>query len=149
MLRCRKCGAAVISDESLIQYVLDHYEEAIDYARRCSPRQKSEALARVAEYRQIYKSLMHNISNKDYAEAVAPYILKAVLDVVREKKLMTEDEISVCYDEGKHLAQVRREQVDKEIRRVYGTAQEISALPYRDPTAREAIAHVDRERKQL
>ena len=85
MLRCRKCGTAVISDETLIQYVLDGYNEAVQNAARAKGSQKSVALAEVAEYRSIYKALMHNISSKDYAEAVTPYILNALVDTIKSR----------------------------------------------------------------
>lgn len=145
MLRCRKCGTAVISDETLIQYVLDGYNEAVQNAARAKGSQKSAALAEVAEYRSIYKALMHNISSKDYAEAVTPYILNALVDTIKSRNLLTEDELAACYDKGKQTAQARKESLEKEVRRIYGEAQRISASPpYRDPTANEAITNVDK-----
>ena len=147
MLRCRKCGAAVISDESLIQTVLDLHEDAVRRAKYGQPKKRPGALAEAAEYKTMYKALMHNISNKDYAEAVTPYVLKSFVDEIKARGLMTEAEIAACYDRGRKAAQVRKEQAEKEIRRIYGEAHSAVGRAYHDPTADAAIAHIDRERR--
>lgn len=147
MLRCRKCGAAVISDESLIQTVLDLHEDAVKRAKYGQPKKRPGALAEAAEYKAMYKALMHNISNKDYAEAVTPYVLKILLDEIKARGLLTEAEIAACYEKGRELAQTRKEQAEKEIRRIYGEAHSAAGRAYRDPTANAAIARIEKERR--
>ncbi len=148
MLRCRKCGAAVISDESLIQTILDLHEDAVSRAKTCAPKKRPAVLAEVAEYKSMYKALMHNISNKDYAEAVTPYILHILVNEIKARKLLTEEELDACYSKGREQARIRKEQAEKEIQRIYGQALTACHLPYRDPTGDTAAAHVDRERRE-
>ena len=148
MLRCQKCGAAVISDETLIQSVLDRWDAARKKVEKAQGRAYVQATQEAAEWKQIYKSLMHNISNKDYAEAVTPYILREFTDLIRAKGWMTEAEMDVVYEKGRQAARVQQAQKEKEIRRIYGGAEYVPRLPHKDPTANKAISRVDRERRK-
>ena len=148
MLRCRKCGAAVISEESMIQSVLDLYEDAVKRAKYAQPKKRSAALAEAAEYKAMYKALMHNISNKDYAEAVIPYILHALVEEIKARKLLSEEEIAACYEKGRKAAEIRKQQAEKGIRRIYGETVNAPKPAYKDPTGDTAAANVDRERRK-
>lgn len=147
MLRCRKCGAAVISEDTLIQSVLDQWAAARQKVEGAKGKRYTMATQEAAEWKQVYKSLMHNISNKDYAESVTPFILHEFVAVIRANGWMTDAEIDATYMRGKQAAQVRREQAEREIRRIYGGLEYAPPLPHKDPTANKAISRVDRERR--
>lgn len=145
MLYCKKCGTAMFADESLAQNVLDKINEAVDRARRCPPRYRNAAIQEAAEYRSVYKALMHNITQKEYAETVSPIILKALTEEIKARKLMTDEEVARIYDEGKALARKRKEVAEKEEARIYGTFKTTCNRANSDPTADAAIDRADRE----
>ena len=92
MLYCRKCGAAMFSDETLAQTILDKVHEATNRASHGPGKYRAVALQEAAEYRSMYKALMHNITQKEYAETVTPLILKAMTDEVKRRGLLTDEE---------------------------------------------------------
>lgn len=144
MLYCRKCGAPVITDESLLQTVIDRMNDAVDRANKArNYRVRVTALAEVAEYKSIYKSLMHNITQKEYAESTAPIILKQLNTVIRERGLLTDAEIGEIYEQAKAVARAKREQAEQEIERIYGNFKTVSNRAGSDPTADAAIASID------
>ena len=145
MLYCRKCGAPVITDESLLQTVIDRMNDAMDRADRSrNYKVRVAALAEAAEYRSIYKSLMHNITQKEYAESTAPIVLKQLNIAIRERGLMTDEEIGEIYETAKDVARAKREAAQREIERMYGNFKTMSNRAGSDPTADAAIASMDR-----
>ena len=148
MLYCRKCGAAVITDEDLAQRILDRANEAANRAVHCPGKYKPAALHEAAGYRAMYKALMHNISNRDYAEAVTPLILATLTKEIKARGLMTEEEIAVIYDKAREQARIKKLAAEKEEQRIYGEFEAACNRVKADPTANEAIANVDRERRR-
>lgn len=151
MLYCRKCGAAIFTDEDLSQKILDRANEAARRAERCPGRYKAAALSEAAGYRSMYKALMHAISQREYAEAVTPLILKAVVEEIRARNLLAEDEIAALFEKGKAVAAERARAAELHERDVYGEFEAACNRSKPDPTADQAIENVDREaeRRQL
>ena len=149
MLYCRKCGAAMISDETLAQNILDKVHDAARRASHGPGRYRAAALQEAAEYRSMYKALMHNITQKEYADTVTPLILKAMTDEVKRRGLMTEAEIDTIYEAGKALARTRKAQAEKEEQLIYGQFEAKCINRFKpDPTADTAVANVDREQRR-
>ena len=148
MLYCRKCGAAVITDEDLAERILDRANEAANRAIHCPGRYKAAALHEAAGYRAMYKALMHNISKRDYAESVAPLILADMTKEIKARGLMTEDEIVAIYDRARERAKADRMATRKEEERIYGEFEAACNRAKPDPTAKEALANIERERRR-
>ena len=148
MLYCRKCGTAIISDETLIQSVLDQMADAKQRVSKASGIEKTKLIHEVSEYKSIYRALMHCITQREYAEAVAPYILHALVETIKARKLMTEAEIAQIYDDGREKAKKASERLRKQEKEIYGTFESISNYTKPDPTANTAIAAVDRESRR-
>ena len=145
MLYCRKCGAAMFSDETLAQTILDKVHEATNRASHGPGKYRAVALQEAAEYRSMYKALMHNITQKEYAETVTPLILRAMTDEVKRRGLLTDEEIETIYEDGKALALARKTKAEREERLIYGQFETACNRSKPDPTADKAIANVDRE----
>lgn len=145
MLYCRKCGAAMFTDEALSQNILDQMSIVIRRAKRANGKYKSTLLQEAAGYHSMYKALMHNITQREYAETVTPFILKALTDEVKNRKLLTDKEIDVIYERGKTLAKVRKREAEKQEREIYGAFETMCNRSKADPTADAAIVNVDRE----
>lgn len=148
MLYCRKCGAAVITDEDLAQRILDRANEAANRAVHCPGKYKPAALHEAAGYRAMYKALMHNISNRDYAESVTPLILTALVKEIKARGMMTEEEIAAIYDRAREQARVKKLAAEKEEQRIYGEFEAACNRAKADPTANAAIANIDQERRR-
>lgn len=146
MLYCKKCGAAVISDETLLQSILDRMDDAQEKALRAKNNaEKQILLHQAAEYKTMYKSLMHNITSREYAEAVIPYILREMLSVVKDRKLLTDAEIEKIYADGKVKAKKVQDHTRKLEKEIYGDFEAACNRSKRDPTADAAIADADRK----
>ena len=150
MLYCKKCGAAVISDETLLQSILDRLDDVQERALHAkSGSEKQILLHEAAEYKTMYKSMMHNITQREYAEAVVPYILREMLITVKGRKLLTDAEVEKIYADGKAAAKKVQEHTRKIEKEIYGDFEAACNRSKRDPTANAAIAEADRKPKRV
>ena len=146
MLYCKKCGAAVISDETLLQSILDRLEETQNQALHArSNAEKQVYMQAASEYKTMYKSMMHNITSREYAEAVIPYILRELIQVIKSRKLLTDAEIEQIYADGKASAKKVQDHTRKMEKEIYGDFESACNRSKGDPTANAAIAEADRK----
>lgn len=139
MIRCQKCGTAVISDETLLQNVLDAMSEANRKARRSKTGERNAYLQEAAEHKTIYKALMHNITQRERADRETPFELSELVHHVISTGKMTKDEVDAICDRGKRRAKAAHREADAEIERVYGAFEGISNRTMPNPTEREAL----------
>lgn len=145
MLYCHKCGTAIIPQESLIQEVLEKGEEATRKAERGPRSMRNAYLHEAAQYRSVYKMLMHYITQLEIARTITPQQLKALKDEVLARGLMTEEEVQALYAKGRRRAEARMAEAEREERRVYGYFETIANRSKSDPTADAALDRIDRE----
>lgn len=139
MICCQKCGTAVISDETLLQNVLDAMEEANRRARRSRPSERNAYLQEAAEHRTIYKTLMHNITQRDRAERETPFVLSELVYHLLSTGKMTRIEIDQVCDRGKQRAVAVHRESDENIQRAYGAFESASNRTKPSPTERAAL----------
>ena len=148
MLYCRKCGAAMFAGEDLAQSMLDHANDAANRARHCPGRYKAALLHEAAGYRSMYKSLMHNITKREYAEQIIPAMFKALTDEIKARNLLSDEELQMICDRGKSVAMAQKAEAEKEEQRIFGEFETACNKSMRDTTAKTAIANVERERRR-
>ena len=148
ILYCRKCGAAMFSGGDIAQSILDRANDAAARAKKCPGRYKAALIQEAADYRAMYRALMHNITKREYAEAVVPCVLKALTDEIKTRNLMTEEEIQEVCERGRAVAEARKREAEKEENRIYGTFEAKQDRTRKDSTADRAVANVDRERRR-
>ncbi len=145
MLYCRKCGTAIVSDETLMQSILDQMDDVRKRIQHAKGIERPALIQQLSEYKSMYKALMHNITQREQAENVKPYILRELRDTILSRKLMTEDEVNQIYKAGEQKAKKAAEQLRKKEKEIYGSFEAISNNTKPDPTANEAIHNVDQE----
>jgi hypothetical protein len=120
MIHCQKCGAAIVSDETLLQRILDAMEETNRKARCGKAKERNVFLQMAAEYKAIYKAVMHNITQRERAERETPYVLSELASHLISTGMMTAEEIEAIRIRGVQKAAVAYREADAEIQRVYG-----------------------------
>ena len=143
MLYCRKCGAPMIYGAAMMQTILDRINDAGERAKRGPHHKRLAALQEAAEYRSVYKSFMHYVTQMDYANSVAPEVLREMVAEIRARKLLSEDDIGRIYARGKVQAKAKAEAAEREIERIYGRFRAESNMAGADPTADAAISRLD------
>lgn len=143
LIRCQKCGTVVISEESFLQNILDAMDEACRKARWAKSRSAHDALLHeAAEYRAMYRSFMHHLTERDRAKYnESSYIVSEIHKHLREGGVVTLDNFQSLCDRGKARAAAIRQQEDKELNMIYGQYQTICNRTMPSPVERAAMKH--------
>jgi hypothetical protein len=148
LIRCQKCGTAIISDETLLQNVLEKMNDAVRRAQKCKAANRPAILQEAAEYRSIYKALMHNITSRERAEMETPFVLSAITRHLVEEKILTQEEVDHIANEGRQRARAARRRYDAEIKKTYGDFECAANRTKADPTASRALNNVERRQRK-
>ncbi len=143
MLYCRKCGAPMIYGAAMMQTILDRINDAGERAKRGPHHKRLAALQEAAEYRSVYKSFMHYVTQMEYANSVAPEVLREMVAEIRARELLSEAEIGRIYARGKGHAKAKAEAAEREINRLDSRFETESNRTVSDPTADAAICRLD------
>lgn len=144
LIRCQKCGTVVISEESFLQNILDMMDDACRKARRAKSRsERSALLHEAAEYRSMYRSFMHHLTERDRAaHNEAGFIVSEIHKHLREGGTVTLDNFQALCDKGKAHAAAVRQRENKELALIYGPCEDISNHTMPSPVERAAMKHL-------
>ena len=144
LIRCHKCGTVVISEESFLQNILDAMDEACRRARRAKSRYERDALLHeAAEYRSIYRSFMHHLTERDRAaHNESSYILSELHKHLRDGGTITSDNFQSICDKGKARAAAAKQREERELANIYGGVRSISNRTMPSPTERAAMKNL-------
>ena len=141
LIRCQKCGTVVISEETFLQNIMDAMEEACRNARRAKFRAEQNALLQeAAEYRSMYKSFVHHLTERDRAanNSDAFKVKELYGALVRTGRMSAEEFQAVC-KKGEERANARRAAEDKELNAIYGRFETACNRTKPSPTERAAM----------
>lgn len=143
LIRCRKCGTFVISEEMFLQPMIDTLEEATRSAHLAKNREDRYAyLADVANYRAFIRVFMHHLTERDKAaHNVDAYKVAALYDALVRTGKITEEEFKAAVAEGNSRAAKKREAEDRELRVIYGDYDSYKKARLPNPTERDALRH--------
>jgi hypothetical protein len=141
LVRCQKCGTVVISDDTFLQNILDAMEEACRKARRAkSGYEKNVALHEAAEYKAMYRSFMHHLTERDKAEHnVDSFVIKELYHHLVDSGKLTDAEFLAIQKRAETKAKAVRAAEEKEINAIYGNFETICNRTMPSPTERAAL----------
>lgn len=144
LIRCHKCGTVVISEESFLQNILDAMDEACRHARRAkSSAERNAYLQEASEYKAMYKSFMHHLTERDRASSnESSFIVAEIHKYLRNGGTVTESNFQSPCDKGKARAAAIKYQENRELERIYGSFNTVCNRTMPSPTERAAMKHL-------
>lgn len=141
LVRCRKCGTVVISEETLLQNLLDAIDETSRKAERCNNNaQKTIYIAEISAYKQMYKSFMHNLTRLGEQKQKDTVILWELKRYIRDNGLIPEDKLIEITESAVKKAKQEQTKYEQEIQRIYGDFNSVTVNRTKaDPTANKAL----------
>ena len=138
LIKCRKCGATIATDETFIQRMLDDIN--ILSAKASKDRKNSNSyLQQASAIRKIMQQYLHMTAQKDEESRRLRLEHKALVHYVLNNGLISQDKLQELDDIArKEFAE--KQQSDQEIiQRLYGDFENISINRTKaDPTERKA-----------
>ena len=139
LIKCRKCGATIATDETFIQRMLDDINILADKARR-DKRNSNSYNQQAAAIRKIMQQYLHRTAQMDAEMLETRAELGALITYVRENGLINDQELADITTPARLKARERIKQEEERVNELYRGFDNISINRTKaDPTERKAI----------
>ena len=94
LIRCRKCGAALVTEDALIERMNDTIHELNEKARHSKNGKVAKSyLAEAASVTKMMKGILHNTAQMEARKSGSSYELSEIVHYIREKDLISDEKL--------------------------------------------------------
>ena len=137
LIKCRKCGATIATDETFIQRMLSDINMLSEKARK-DRKNSSSYLQQAAAIRKIMQQYLHTTANMDERRRELQSKLSVLWNYVHDNNLIGEEKLNELMDKGEEIARQRIEEEGKRVDELYRGFENITFNRTKtDPTARQ------------
>ena len=120
LIKCKKCGTPVVSNDLMIQRLLDGMEEANKNAIKSKNNsQRNIYIQQASQYKQLIKSITHTTTQLEERHRYLNAELKELVRYLAENEIMTYDEIGLIQDKAREKAQKGMDEDRKKLNKLY------------------------------
>lgn len=152
LIKCRKCGAAITTEDALIERMNDTIHELNEKARHSRNGKVAKSyLAEAASVTKMMKGIIHNTSQIDERRTTLLCEMSEIVHYLRENNLITDEKLDELRKIARDKAEKKNAECQKEIDRIYGAYTDLYVAHNNtksDPTATKAIRNMDGGKKQ-
>lgn len=121
LIHCRKCGAALVTEDALIERMNDTIHELNEKARHSKNGKIAKSyLAEAASVTKMMKGILHNTASMEARKSGSSYELAEIIRYIRENNLISDEKLDELRKTARARAKIRNEENQKEIDRIYG-----------------------------
>lgn len=149
LIHCRKCGAAICTEDGLVERMSDVIHELNVKARRSMDGRVARSyLAEAASVTKMMKGILHNTAQIEERRTTLLCENNELINYLLENDLITKKKLKELREIAREKARIRNEENQKEIDRIYGNFNSLyspSNKTKADPTAKKAIRNINRK----
>lgn len=139
LIKCRKCGATICTDEAFQERMLDAIAECHKQARK-DRKNANTYLQEAAAYKKILTQYLHRTAHYESDLRKEQNEKSVLVAYVLQNGLVSQEKLNELSEIGRERAAANDRKDAKEIERLYGQAKNpLFNTTKSDPTAREAI----------
>lgn len=143
LIKCRKCGATIATDETFIQRMLDDVNILSDKARK-DRKNSSSYLQQAAAIRKIMQQYLHRTAQIDEESRRLRLEHKALVHYVLDNGLISQAKLQEIDDLARKEFAEKQLEDQKVIERLYGDFENIAINRTKsDPTERKVFKKGD------
>lgn len=146
LIHCRKCGAAMVTEDALIERMNDAIHELNERARNSTNGKIAQSyLAEAASVTKMMKGIIHNTAQMEDRKITCSMELAEIIHYIRFNNLVTDEKLDELRQIAREKAKVRNAENQREIDRIFGEYKSLytpSNNTKSDTTANRAIAKV-------
>lgn len=136
LIKCRKCGATIATDETFIQRMLADINMLSEKARK-DRKNSSSYLQQAAAIRKIMQQYLHTTANMDERRRELQSKLSILWNYVHDNKLIEDEKLNQLMDKGEEIARQRIAEEEERVNELYRGFENISINRTKaDPTAK-------------
>lgn len=137
LIKCRKCGATIATDETFIQRMLDDISILSEKARK-DKRNCNSYLQQAAAIRKIMQQYLHRTAQMDEKCRRLLHEHKALVQYVLCNGIVSQEELQEIDDVARKAYEEKQREDQEVIQRLYGDFENISINRTKaDPTAKQ------------
>lgn len=92
LIHCRKCGAALVTEDALIERMNDTIHELNEKARHSKNGKVAKSyLAEAASVTKMMKGILHNTASMETRKSGSSYELAEIIHYIRENNLISDE----------------------------------------------------------
>lgn len=134
LIKCRKCGATIATDETFIQRMLDAINELSDKARK-DRRNAPSYLSQAAAIKKIMQQYLHVTANMDTYKRRLTNEMSVLISYIRENNLISDEKLAELTAIARERAAEKEAKEEERIEELYRGFENISINRTRyDPT---------------
>lgn len=143
LIHCKKCGSAIVTEDSLVERMQDYIAELNQKARKCKKySDKCSYIQEASSVTKMMKGILHNTAQMQERKVTCNCELSEIVHYIRENHLVSDEKLDELRSVARGKAKLKNEQEQKEIERIYGNFQNLRT-PFNktksDPTANAAL----------
>ena len=146
LIHCKKCGAAMVTENALIERMNDTIHELNEKARRSKHGGIAKSyLAEAASVTKMMKGIIHNTAQMEDRRTTCSCELAEITHYLRENNLVSDEKLDELRAVARKKAEVKNAENQKEIDRIYGEYKSTytpSNKTKADPTANKAMSNL-------
>ncbi len=143
LIRCRKCGTMITTNDTLMQVYMDKIEELGRFATK-DKANRPIYLQQAASLRKVASQIMHLTAQTDEHCRILQNELSALTHYIRDKNLVPDEKLSELREQARVRAPQKTAEDEKKIEALYGEFN--SALQNKarkDPTAKAVLRRTE------
>lgn len=149
LIRCRKCGAAITTEDGLIERMNDTIHELNEKARRSKHGGIAKSyLAEAASVTKMMKGIIHSTAQIEERKNTLICEHSELVHYLRDNNLITDEKLDELRAIARKKAEAKNAESQANIDRIYGTYKSLYTPANNtksDPTASKAIARSNRK----
>lgn len=139
LIKCRKCGATIATDETFIQRMLDAINELSDKARK-DRRNAPTYLSQAAAIKKIMQQYLHVTANMDTHKRRLTNELSVLISYIRDNNLISDEKLDELTAIARKRAAEKEAKEEERIEDLYRGFENISINRTRyDPTEQRGL----------
>ena len=120
LIKCKKCGTPMASNDLMIQRLLDGMEEANNKSLRArTPAQRNIYIQQASQYKQLIKSITHATTQLEERKTQERAELKELVRYLMDNNIMTSEEIALIQDSARKKVAIAVKEERQKISKLY------------------------------
>lgn len=139
ILRCRKCGTMITTQDNLMRNYLEEIKRLNALAIK-DRRNKPVYLQQASQLTKISNQILHATTQMEEHRRMLQNELNVLVAYVRENGLVSDDKLSELRDKGRERARKKAEEDEKLLEQLYGNFNSILGSSFRrDPVEKTVL----------
>lgn len=139
ILRCRKCGTMITTQDNLIRNYMEELKRLNDLAIK-DKRNRPVYMQQAAQLTKVTNQILHATAQMEENRRILQNELNVLVAYVRENGLISDDKLSELRDKGRERARKKAAEDEWALEQLYGNFNSIlGSSSRRDPTGKAAL----------